>query len=98
MVQTEETPTMWKSMKKAIMFSVASNTSVVSATKQNKLEWMKSRLKHGSVQLCIFKNSATHPARRQLKLLPESRYINPQDFALKSFDCIFSTAFVSPFL
>ena len=50
-MQTEETPTMWKSMKKAIMFSVASNTSVVSATKQNKLEWKKSRLKQGRVHI-----------------------------------------------
>ena len=38
LVQTEDTPTRWKIMKKAIMFSVASNTSVVSATKQNKLQ------------------------------------------------------------
>ena len=45
LVQTEETPTMWKSMKKAIMFSVASNKSVVSATKLNKLEWNRSELK-----------------------------------------------------
>ena len=44
MVQAEETPTMWKRKKKVNMFSEASNKSVVSVTRQNKLEWKKSWL------------------------------------------------------
>ena len=39
LVQAEETPTMWKRKKKVSMFSEASNKSVVSTTRQNKLEW-----------------------------------------------------------
>ena len=38
LVQAEETPTMWKRRKKASRFSEASNKSVVSVTRQNKLE------------------------------------------------------------
>ena len=43
LVQAEETPTMWKRKKNAIMFSEASNKSVVSSSKQNTLEWKKSQ-------------------------------------------------------
>ena len=51
LVQAEETPTMWKRKKKVSMFSEASNKSVVSATRQNKLEWEKSGL-NGPDRIC----------------------------------------------
>ena len=55
LVQAEETPTMWKRRKKASRFLEASNKSVVSATRQNKLGWEISGLNwpHSIIQTII---------------------------------------------